>query len=326
MRAWLSKVWLIAAIFTCGLVQAGAQSFPSRPITVIAPFPAGGPADSIARIIAEPMREALGQPVVIENVPGAGGNLGVGRIARAEPDGYTVGIGQWSTHVVNPVTYALPYNVQTDFEPIALLTTTPQLIIARKDFPAGDLKEMIAWLKVNPDKATSGTVGAAGGAQVSAIYFQKETGTTFRFVPYRGGGPAVQDLAAGQLDLMFDQAANALGPVRAGSVKAYAVMSKTRWPALPDVPSIDEAGAPGLYVAYWHGMWAPKGTPKEIITRLNAAVARALADPTVAKRLSDIGHDVMPADQRTPEALAAFHQAEIDKWWPIIRASGLKAQ
>ena len=211
------------------------------------------------------MREALGQPVVIENVPGAGGNLGVGRVARAEPDGYTIGIGQWSTHVVNPVTYTLPYNVQTDFEPIALLTTTPQLIIARKDFPARDLKEMIAWLKANPDKATSGTVGAAGGAQVSAIYFQKETGTTFRFVPYRGGGPAVQDLAAGQLDLMFDQAANALGPVRAGSVKAYAVMSKTRWAALPDVPSIDEVGAPGLYVAYWHGMWAPKGTPKEIV-------------------------------------------------------------
>ena len=320
------RTWLIAAMFAAGIAHAAAQSYPSRPITLIARFPAGGPADSIARIIAEPMRDVLGQPVVIENVPGAGGNLGVGRVARSEPDGYTIGIGQWSTHVVNPVTYALPYNVQTDFEPVGLLTITPQLIIARKDFPAKDLKEMIAWLKANPDKATSATVGAAGGAHVSAIYFQKETGTTFRFVPYRGGGPAVQDMAAGQVDLMFDQAANALGPVRAGSVKAYAVMSKTRWPALPDVPSIDEAGAPGLYVAYWHGMWAPKGTPKEIITRLNAAVARALADPTVAKRLSDIGHDVMPADQRTPEALAAFHQAEIDKWWPIIRASGLKAQ
>ena len=219
MRAWLSKIWLIAAVLASGLVQAstsaGAQSYPSRPITMIAPFPAGGPADSIARIIAEPMRDVLGQPVVIENVPGAGGNLGVGRVARAEPDGYTIGIGQWSTHVVNPVTYTLPYNVQTDFEPIALLTITPQLIIARKDFPARDLKEMIAWLKANPDKATSGTVGAAGGAQVSAVYFQKATGTTFRFVPYRGGGPAVHDLAAGQLDLMFDQAANALGPVRA---------------------------------------------------------------------------------------------------------------
>jgi tripartite-type tricarboxylate transporter receptor subunit TctC len=320
------RTWLIAAILAAGVTHAVAQSYPSRPITMIAPFPAGGPADSIARIIAEPMREALGQPVVIENVPGAGGNLGVGRLVRAEPDGYTIGIGQWSTHVVNPVTYELTYNVQTDFEPIALLTTTPQLIIARKDFPAKDLKEMIAWLKANPDKATSATVGAAGGAQVSAIYFQKETGTTFRFVPYRGGGPAVQDMAAGQVDLMFDQAANALAPVRAGSVKAYAVMSKTRWPALPDVPSIDEAGASGLYVAYWHGMWAPKGTPKEIIAKLNAAVVRALGAPSVAKRLSDVGHDVVAPDQRTPEALAAYHKAEIDKWWPIIRASGLKAQ
>ena len=207
---------IVAAAFAAivaNAAPAGAQTYPSRQVTMIAPFPAGGPADSIARVIAEPMREALGQPVVIENVPGAGGNLGIGRLARSEPDGYTIGIGQWSTHVVNPVTYTLPYNVQ-EIEPIALLTITPQLIIARKDFPAKDLKEMIAWLKANPDKATAATVGAAGGAQVSAVYFQKETGTTFRFVPYRGGGPAVQDMAAGQVDLMFDQAANALGPVR----------------------------------------------------------------------------------------------------------------
>jgi tripartite-type tricarboxylate transporter receptor subunit TctC len=313
------------AVVAAGVPDADAQTYPSRPITLIAPFPAGGPLDSIARVIAEPMREALGQPVVIENVPGAGGNLGVGRAARAEPDGYTIVIGQWSTHVVNPVTYSLNYDVQ-ELEPIGLLTITPQLIIARKDFPAKDIKDLIAWLKANPDKATAGTVGAAGGAQVASIYFQKQTGTTFRFVPYRGGGPAVQDMAAGQLDLMFDQAANALGPVRAGSVKAYAVMSKTRWQALPDVPSADESGTPGLYVAYWHAMWAPKGTPKDVVTKLNAAVGRALADPSVSKRLSDIGHDPFPADQRTPAALAAYHKAEIDRWWPIVRASGLKAQ
>jgi tripartite-type tricarboxylate transporter receptor subunit TctC len=313
------------AVVAAGVPDADAQTYPSRPITLIAPFPAGGPLDSIARVIAEPMREALGQPVVIENVPGAGGNLGVGRAARAEPDGYTIVIGQWSTHVVNPVTYSLNYDVQ-ELEPIGLLTITPQLIIARKDFPAKDIKDLIAWLKANPDKATAGTVGAAGGAQVASIYFQKQTGTTFRFVPYRGGGPAVQDMAAGQLDLMFDQAANALGPVRAGSVKAYAVMSKTRWQALPDVPSADESGTPGLYVAYWHAMWAPKGTPKDVVTKLNAAVGRALADPSVSKRLSDIGHDPVPADQRTPAALAAYHKAEIDRWWPIVRASGLKAQ
>jgi tripartite-type tricarboxylate transporter receptor subunit TctC len=322
----MRKLLLAFAAIVAGTACVGAQSFPQRPITLIAPFPAGGPLDTIARIIAEPMREALGQPVVIENVAGAGGNLGVGKLARAEPDGYTVGIGQWSTHVVNAVTYSLPYNVQTDFEAIGLLTITPQLIIARKDFPAKDVKELVAWLKANPDKATAATVGAAGGAQVSSIYFQNQIGTILRFVPYRGGGPAVQDMVAGQVDLMLDQAANALGPVRGGSVKAYAVMSKTRWQALPDVPSIDESGTPGLYVAYWHAMWAPKGTPKDVVARLNAAVGRALADPAASKRLSDVGHDVFPREQRTPEALTAYHKAEIDKWWPIVRASGLKTQ
>jgi tripartite-type tricarboxylate transporter receptor subunit TctC len=306
--------------------SAAAQSFPSRPVTIIAPFPAGGPLDTIARIIAEPMREALGQPVVIENVPGAGGNLGIGRLARAEADGHTVGIGQWSTHVVNPVTYTLPYNIETDFEPVALLTITPQLIIARKDFPAADIKDLIAWLKANPDKATAATVGAAGGAQVSAMYFQKETGTQFRFVPYRGGAPAVQDMVSGRVDLMFDQAANALGPVRGGTVKAYAVMSKARWPALPDVPAIDESGVPGLYVSYWHALWAPKGTPKDVLAKLNAAAVHALADPNARKRLGEVGQDIWPRDQQTPAALTAYHKAEIEKWWPIIRAAGLKAQ
>ena len=323
------KIKPVVAAFAAILASAtsaNAQNYPSRPITIIAPFPAGGPLDTIARIIAEPMREALGQPVLIENVAGAGGNIGTLRVARAEPDGYTVGIGQWSTHVVNPVTYSLQYNVQTDFEPIALLTITPQLIIARKDFPAKDVKDLIAWLKANPDKATAATVGAAGGAQVSAIYFQKETGTSFRFVPYRGGGPAVTDLASGQVDLMFDQAANALGPVRGGTVRAYAVMSKARWPALPGVPAIDESGVSGLYVSYWHGMWAPKGAPKEVVARINAAVMHALADANVKKRLADVGHDIMPREQQTPQALAAYHKAEIEKWWPIIRASGLKAQ
>jgi tripartite-type tricarboxylate transporter receptor subunit TctC len=323
MRKWIVAAALAAV--AAGATDAGAQSYPSRPVTLIAPFPAGGPLDSIARVIAEPMREALGQPVVIENMAGAGGNLGVGRAARADADGYTVVIGQWSTHVVNPVTYSLNYDVR-EMEPIGLLTITPQLIIARKDFPAKDIKDLIAWLKANPDKATAGTVGAAGGAQVASIYFQKETGTSFRFVPYRGGGPAIQDMVGGQLDLMLDQAANALGPVRAGTVKAYAVMSKERWKALPDVPSADESGTPGLYVAYWHAMWAPKGTPKDVVAKLNAAVNRALADPNVSKRLSDIGHDPFPAAQRTPQALATYHKAEIERWWPIVRASGLKAQ
>ena len=317
---------IAAAALAAGSFTASAQSYPTRPITMIAPFPAGGPSDTIARILSEPMRQALGQPIVVENVAGAGGNLGVGRVARAAPDGYTVGIGQWSTHVVNAITYKLPYDVLADFEPIALLTDTPQLIIARKDFPAKDVKELVAWLRANPDKATAATVGAAGGAQVSAIYFQQATGTSFRFVPYRGGGPAVQDLAAGQVDMMLDQAANALGPVRGGLIRAYAVMAKARWAALPDVPAIDESGVSGLYVAYWHGLWAPKGTPKEIIARLNAAVVSALAETSVKQRLAEQGHDVWPRQQQTPEALAAWHKAETEKWWPIVRASGLKAE
>ena len=309
-----------------GIGSAGAQSYPSRPITMIAPFPAGGPSDALARILSEPMRAALGQPVVIENIAGAGGNIGVGRLARSAPDGYTVGIGQWSTHVVNAVTYSLPYDVLHDFEPIALLAVTPQLIIARKDFPAGSVKELVAWLKANPDKASAATVGAAGGARVTAMYFQQATGTRFTFVPYRGGAPAMQDLVAGQVDIMFDQAANAIGQVRNGAIKAYAVLNEERWSALPDVPSIDEAGVPSLYVSYWHGLWAPKGTPSDIIAKLNGAVTGALADPIVRQRFAEIGQEVWPREQQTPAALAAHHKAETEKWWPIIKASNLRAE
>jgi tripartite-type tricarboxylate transporter receptor subunit TctC len=324
MRKLLPAIALAAILH--GITFASAQTYPSRPITMIAPFPAGGPSDTLARILSEPMRAALGQPVVIENVAGAGGNLGVGRLARAAPDGYTVGIGQWSTHVVNAITYNLPYDVLSDFEPIALLANTPQIIVARKDFPAKDAKELIAWLKANPDKATTGTVGAAGGAQVSAIYFADAVGTKLQFVPFRGGGPAVQEMIAGRLDLMLDQGANALAQVRAGTIRAYGVMSKERWAALPDIPSIDETGVSGLYVAYWHGLWAPKGTPKEIVAKLNAAVVQALADPNVKQRFADHGQDIWPREQQTPDALAAHHKAETAKWWPIIRASGLKAE
>jgi tripartite-type tricarboxylate transporter receptor subunit TctC len=317
---------MITAFAAMALGSAVAQPYPSRPITLIAPFPAGGPSDALARILSEPMRAALGQPVVIENVAGAGGNIGIGRLARAAPDGYTIGIGQWSTQVVNAVTYALPYDVLTDFEPISLLVITPQLIIARKNFPAGSVKELIDWLKANPDKASAATVGAAGGAPVTGVYFQQATGTRFGFVPYRGGAPAMQDLIAGQVDIMFDQGANAVGQVKNGAIKAYAVLTKDRWPALPDVPSIDEAGVPSLYVSYWHGLWAPKGTPKEIISKLNAAIVGALGDAAARQRLADIGQEVLPRDQQTPEALAAYHKAETEKWWPIIRASNLKAE
>ena len=230
--------------------------------------------------------------------------------------------------MVNPVTYSLPYDVQTDFEPIALLTITPQLIIARKDFPAKDVKELVAWLKANPDKATAATVGAAGGAQVAVDLFpERDRHDASASCPTAAAGRRCRTWSAGQVDLMLDQAANALGPVRAGTVKAYAVMSKARWQALPDVPSIDESGTPGLYVAYWHAMWAPKGTPKDDHRQAQRrGDARARRPGRAASGCPTSGHDVFPREQQTPEALAAYHKAEIDKWWPIVRASGLKAQ
>jgi tripartite-type tricarboxylate transporter receptor subunit TctC len=272
------------------------------------------------------LEAALGQPIVIENVGGAGGTIGAARVARAEPDGYTLLIGQWGTQVVNPVTYNLAYDAASDFAPIALLANTPQIIIARKDFPASDVRELIAWLKANPDKAQAATVGAAGGAQVAGMYFQQVTGTRFGFVPYRGGAPAMQDLMAGRVDIMFDQAANAIAQVRAGTIKAYAVMTEQRWHLAPDIPTIDEAGAQGLHVSYWHALWAPKGTPADIIAKVNAAAVSALADPKVQQNFATQGQDIWPRQQQTPQALAAFYKAEIDKWWPIIKAEGLKAE
>jgi tripartite-type tricarboxylate transporter receptor subunit TctC len=315
-----------AALALLGIGAAAAQNYPSRPITVIAPFPPGGPSDALARILSGPLEAALGQPIVIENVGGAGGTIGAARVARAEPDGYTLLIGQWGTQVVNPITYNLTYDAANDFAPIALLANTPQIIIARKDFPASDVRELIAWLKANPDKAQAGTVGAAGGAQVAGLYFQKITGTRFGFVPYRGGAPAMQDLMAGRVDIMFDQAANAIAQVRAGTIKAYAVMTEQRWHLAPDIPTIDEAGAQGLHVSYWHALWAPKGTPADIIAKVNAAAVSALADPKVQQNFATQGQDIWPRQQQTPQALAAFYKAEIDKWWPIIKAEGLKAE
>jgi tripartite-type tricarboxylate transporter receptor subunit TctC len=327
MRRFAMKTLLWAAMLAAiGIGSAVAQTYPSRPITIIAPFPPGGPSDALARMLAGPLEAALSQPIVIENVGGAGGTIGAARVARAEPDGYTLLIGQWGTQVVNPVTYNLPYDAANDFAPIALLTNTPQLIIARKDFPAGDVRELIAWLKANPDKAQAATVGAAGGAQVAGMYFQQVTGTRFGFVPYRGGAPAMQDLMAGRVDIMFDQAANAIAQVRAGTIKAYAVMTEERWHLAPDIPTIDESGAQGLHVSYWHALWAPKATPPDIIAKVNAAVVSALADPKVQQNFAAQGQDIWPREQQTPQALAAFYKAETDKWWPIIKAEGLKAE
>jgi tripartite-type tricarboxylate transporter receptor subunit TctC len=272
------------------------------------------------------MRASLDQPVIIENVGAAGGTVGVGRVARAAPDGYTVGIGQWGTHVVNGAIYALSYDLLDDFEPIALIATAPLLIVSRSDFPAMDLRELIAWLKANPGKATQGTTGPGSPPHIAGTYIQKITDTRFLFVPYRGAAPAMQDLIAGHIDLNILQAAVVLPQVSAGTIRAFAVMAKNRLAAAPNIPTVDEAGLPGLYVSLWHGLWAPKGTPNAVSAKLNASVVDALTDPAVYSRLADLGQELFPPEQRTPEALGAFQRAEIAKWWPIIKAANIKGE
>jgi tripartite-type tricarboxylate transporter receptor subunit TctC len=306
--------------------NAGAQVYPSRAITMIVPTPAGGAVDTLARILAERMRGSLGQPVIVENVTGASGSIGTGRVARAGPDGYTLGLGNLSSHVVNGAVFKLPYDVRTDFEPVSLLTTQPLLIVAKKAMPANDLKELIAWLKANPDKASQGTGGPGSVIHLVGVLFQKETGTRFGFVPYRGPILAMQDLMAGQIDMMFDIPPNSLPQVRAGAIKAYAVTARSRLAAAPDIPTVDEAGLPGFHTTSWYSLWAPKATPKTIIAKLNAAVVEALADPAVRTRLADLGQQIPPREQQTPEALAVLHKAEIEKWWPIIKAANIKAE
>ena len=305
---------------------ARAQAYPLRPLTIIVPVPPGGVADPIARILADHLTVTLGQPVVVENVSGAGGSIGVSRAARAAPDGYTVSIGNWLSHVGASAVYPVQYDVLKDFEAVSLLTNSPILITARKDFPANDLKELIAWLKANPDKASAATVGRGSASHVSGVYFQRTTGTRFQFVPYRGGGPAVQDEVAGHVDLMFNEGTGALPYVLSRQIKTYAVLAKARWFAAPDIPTSEEVGVPGINISFWHGLWVPKGTPKEIVAKLNAAVVAALADPTVRKRLTDIGQEMFSRDKQTPEALHAFHKAETEKWWPIIKAEGIRAE
>jgi tripartite-type tricarboxylate transporter receptor subunit TctC len=322
------KVLLLALAVVVGdwNASANAQAISSRPVTMVVPFPAGGSTDTIGRIVAEGMRGPLGQSIVIENVSGASGNIGVGRVARAAPDGTTLILGSWPTHVLNAAIFALPYDPLKDFEPVGLVAAQPLFVIARKTFPAGNLGEFIAWLKANPDKATQGTAGAGGASHVAGVFFQKVTGTRFQSVPYRGSAPAMQDLLAGQIDMMIDLAASAMPQVRAGNVKAYAVTAKNRLAAAPEVPTVDEVGLPGFHVLSWHALWAPKGTPQDVIARLNAAVVAALADPAVRQRLAEVGQDIFPRDQQTPQATRAYHAAEIEKWWPIIREANIKAE
>jgi tripartite-type tricarboxylate transporter receptor subunit TctC len=305
---------------------ARADQFPSRPVTLIVPFPPGGPTDTLARIISGPMSATLGQSVVIENVNGAGGIVGMERAARAVPDGYTLVVGHWGTHVVLGATKKLPFDVVNDFEPVALLADTPIWLVARKDLPAGNLKELIAWLKQNPGKALAGAVGVGGAADLNADYFEKATGTKIRMVPYLGAAPLNQDLLAGRLDLFLGMAAATFPFVRSGQMKAYAVMAKSRWWGAPDVPTMAEEGVPGLYASFWHGLWAPKGTPENIVAKLNAAVRVALADPAVKQKFAQQGQAVPPAAQQTPAALGDLQRAEIKKWWPIIKAAGIMTE
>ena len=317
---------LVVAVVFATINSVTAQVYPSRPITMMVPYPAGGVFDTVGRAVADRMKASLGQPVILENVAGANGSIGTGRAARASPDGYTIVLGYWGTHVANAPIYNLAYDVVKDFEPISLVGTNPLVIVSKNALPASDLRELIAWLKANPDKATFATIEPGSPPHIAGVFLQKLTGTRFQFVPYRGGSPLMQDLVAGQVDLSIVQAAIVVPQMRAGRIRAYAVTAEGRLGAAPDIPAADEAGVPGLYVDTWSGLWAPKGTPRDVVMRLNAAVVDALADPTVRQRLADIGQEIFAREQQTPEALAAFQKAEIEKWWPIIKAAGIRAE
>jgi tripartite-type tricarboxylate transporter receptor subunit TctC len=326
----MARLAVTAAALVVTLAAGGAcwaQAFPSRPVTMIVPFAAGGPADVIARVLAERMRVALGQPVVIENVAGAAGTIATGRVARATPDGYTLSIGPGSsTHMIDGAIYALAYDLVKDFEPVALLSDFPQLIVAKKAMPADDLKGFIAWLKANPDQAAQGTSGVGSAGHVAGAFFQRETGTRFRYVPYRGLGPALQGLLAAEVDMVIDVPTNSLPHVRVGTIKAYAVTARQRLVAASDIPTVDEAGLPGFYASVWNAIFAPKGTPREVVGRLNAAIREALADPAVRRRFAELGQDIVAGDQQTPEALGVLQKAEIEKWWPILKAANIKGE
>jgi tripartite-type tricarboxylate transporter receptor subunit TctC len=302
-----------------------AQAYPKQPISILVPYAAGGPADAVARVLVERMKSALGQPVIIENVTGANGSIAVGRVARAAPDGYTLSLGLWNTHVSNGALYALPYDVLNDFEPIALLASFSSMIAVRRTMPVNGLQELVAWLKGDGRNASQGSAGVGSMGHIGGIYLQKLTGTNILHVPYRGSAPAMQDLVSGQIDMMIDAPVVILPQLRAGTVKALAVLSKSRLAQAPDVPTSDEAGLPGFHVSNWLGLWAPKGTPKDIIGKLNAAVVSSLADPAASATLASLGYDIVSRDQQTPEALSALQRAEIEKWWPVIRAAHIKA-
>jgi tripartite-type tricarboxylate transporter receptor subunit TctC len=321
----MKRALAVSGALMLAMGAALAQTYPSRPITLVVPFGAGGPTDALARILTQRMSVTLGQQVVIENVTGGSGTIGIGRVARAAPDGHTVVIGNWASHVVNSAIYKTQFDYVNDFEPVARLSGNPYVIVGRTTLAAKNLQELVAWLKANPDRATEGTGGAGSGQHVGGVYFQKVTGTRFQFVPYRAGSSDVmRDIVAGHIDLSIDQSISSLPYIRQGQVRAFAVTDSKRMASAPDIPSVDEAGAPGVYVIAWYGMWMPKGTPKDVIAKFSAAAQEALADPAVRQRLADLGQDIPAPELQTAEALGGFYKAEIEKWWPIIREAGIR--
>jgi tripartite-type tricarboxylate transporter receptor subunit TctC len=311
------------ALLTIG-GTACADNFPSHPITIVVPFSAGGPTDSMARILGERMQRSLGQTITIENVTGAAGSLGVGRVVRSPPDGYTVSIGHLGTHVANGAIYKLGYDLVTDLEPVVLLPSNPMIIVSKNAVPAKSLKELLAWLKAKPSPPTAGTAGAGSGSHIAGLYFENATGIKLQYVPYRGTAPALNDLVAGQIDIIIDQTSNSISQVRAGTVRAYAVTDDKRVESASDIPTTDEAGLSGFHMTLWSGLWVPKGTPKEVVAKLNGAAVEAMNDPAVRKKFEDIGLQMPASDQLSPEALGAWQKGEIAKWWPMIKAAGVK--
>jgi tripartite-type tricarboxylate transporter receptor subunit TctC len=322
----LLTVMVAALVFLAWAGMAAAQNYPTRAMTMIVPFPAGGATDTLARFLAEKMRTILGQPVIIENVAGAAGSLGVARAVRSAADGYTLSIGTSTTHMLTGALYALQFDLLKDLEPVIQIGSEPLLIVGRKSLPADDLKGLIAYLKANPDKASVGIAGVGATGHLTGISFQKETGTRFQFVPYRGNAPAMQDLLAEQIDFMIEPSSNFKSLVGAGSVKPYAITGRTRLPSSPDIPTADEAGVPGFFASLWYGLWVPKDTPKDIIAKLNATMVQVLADPSVQKRFDELGIQITPLARQSPEALRGFQKAEAERWWPIIKASNLRAE
>jgi tripartite-type tricarboxylate transporter receptor subunit TctC len=316
------------AALTALLIPGGAlaDNFPSHPITIIVPFSAGGPSDAMMRIMAERMKTTLGETILIENVTGAGGSLGVGRTVRSPPDGYTIGFGHLGTNVANGAIYKLGYDLVADLEPVVLLPSNPMIIVSKNAVPAKSLKELLAWLKSRPAPPTAGTAGAGSGSHIGGLYFENVSGIKLQYVPYRGTAPALNDLVAGQIDIIVDQTSNSINQVRGGNIRAYAITDEKRIDSGPDVPTTDEAGLPGFHMTLWSGLWVPKGTPQEIIAKLNAAAVDALNDPAVRKQLENLGLQMPPADQLTPEALGAWQKAEIAKWWPMIKAANVKVE